>query len=101
MGRTKHQCLMLGSMIATLLTAPWTRATAEETSRPGRVEGVLKIGGKPTLAAEVILQPNHPPPLRDKKRPGLGPRTQTDRRGRFVFENVEPGEWRVGLFKKN
>ncbi|MBN1343982.1 MAG: redoxin domain-containing protein [Phycisphaerae bacterium] len=71
----------------------------DDPQRPGRVEGVVKIGGKPTPATDVQLIKNDPMPSQ-RKGSIQEHRTKTDHRGRFVFENVPPGEWRVGLFKK-
>ncbi len=81
-----------------LLGAP---SLAEETNNKeqGRIEGVVKLGGKPSPETKVMLLANDPFPSR-KRLEAKQPRTETDRRGRFVFEKVEPGEWRVGLFKE-
>ncbi len=64
----------------------------------GRVEGVLMIGGKPTPTTFVWLHPNDPMPDRTKKRDTGIIKVQTDVDGRFVFKDVEPGEWKVGLY---
>lgn len=81
-----------------LLVGVTARSGAQESAKPGRVEGVLKIGDKPGAHQAVILERNDLPPFRKRSRT-TSPRTETDENGRFVFEDVEPGEWRVGIFK--
>jgi len=87
--------VLSGVVWLTVLTA---RAGAEQNAEAGRVEGVLMIGGKPMPHQKVMLLRNDPPPFRTEGRKE-SPRVETDGDGRFVLENVEPGEWRVGLFK--
>lgn len=54
------------------------------------------IGGKPTPTAMVCLHFNEP--IHDPNHMPDMVKTQTDLEGRFVFKDVEPGEWRVGIY---
>ncbi len=60
----------------------------------GRVEGTLRIGAKPGINERINLWSTRPPDL-------LGPRIHfdyrgtTDEDGGFVFDRVQPGQWRV------
>lgn len=58
----------------------------------GRVEGTLMLGGRPIGGAVITLEPQPPDPALSKQ-------TNTVTHGAFVFENVPPGEYSVGLLK--
>lgn len=93
---TRRRVLALASIAS--LAALTARTGAEQSEKTGRVQGVLMIGGKPLPHEKVVLERNDPPPFRTNGRVE-SPRVETDGDARFVFENVEPGEWEVGAFK--
>ena len=99
MRRLKVPLVVLVSTLAVLCAAHGVRGEGGDGKGVGRVEGVVRVGAKPGVHVEVILERNEPMPTTQKPRRRPNRKT-TDRNGRFVFENIEPGEWRVGLFKE-
>jgi len=99
MRRLNVRLVVVTSVLSALCAAHVVRAEAAERRRPGRVEGALRIGAKPGAYKEVILERNDPMPTSrpPARKPNVEP---TDGDGRFVFKDVEPGEWRVGIFKR-
>ncbi len=99
MRRLDVQLVVLVSTLAVVCAVHGVRGEAGDGKGVGRVEGIVRVGAKPGVHMEVILERNEPMPT--GRKPRRRPNTKTtDRKGRFVFENVEPGEWRVGLFKQ-
>jgi hypothetical protein len=95
--------IFLSSLIWAQSQAP-PPVPASEQGGGGTVTGTVKVGTKPVRSVTVVLQ-------RDAVQPGLpafqreGPmappggaafRAVTDERGQFVFNNVPPGDYRVG-----
>jgi len=99
MRRLDVQLVVLVSTLAAVYAADRVCGEAAAGEGVGRVEGVVRVGAKPGVHMDVILERSEPMPTGQKPRKWPNTKT-TDRNGRFVFENVEPGEWRVGLFKE-
>lgn len=86
-------------LIVVLLLTPGLAAGMDEDRSVGRVEGRVWIGSAPMPEGQVILERNEPPPWRQERSSGK-PRTAAVQDGRLFFENIEPGEWSVGIFKE-
>ena len=88
----------------TEMTAAEVAASGKITLVPwGRVEGTVRFTNKPTNGWWVAI---HALPLRDAGNGRSVPsytffqRTRPDNRGRFYFDHVPPGDWRVSLVSR-
>jgi len=86
------------------MTAAEVAATGKITLVPwGRIEGTVRFTNKPTNGWWVAV---HAPPQRDVGSGRSVPsytffqRTRPDTRGRFYFDRVPPGDWRVSLVSR-
>ncbi len=68
---------------------------AEEVSPSGRIEGTIRLGGKPLADAEVVCATS-PSQDREARREHS---TRTDENGRYVLDKIEADEYRIGLMK--
>ena len=85
-------------------TAAEVAATGKILLKPwGRIEGNVRFTQKPTNGWWVALHsPPHRPGEKDRNTPALAvfQRTRPDTKGRFYFDRVPPGDWRVSLVQR-